>query len=111
MKSQNITLKVDADLLRKAKIIAAERGTSLSALLAGKLADAVGGQDCRAAPFVDRQQRAHNVLVVAGIRSQRQREQQAARGQLGGAIAQTIALERPDRVSTLIFMPSGAPRR
>ena len=42
MKNQNITLKVNPALLRKAKIIAAERGTSLSALLAGKLADAIG---------------------------------------------------------------------
>ena len=41
-KNQNVTLKVDSDLLRKAKVIAAERGTSLSALLAGKIADAVG---------------------------------------------------------------------
>jgi hypothetical protein len=42
VKNQNITLKVNPALLRKAKILAAERGTSLSALLAGKLADAVG---------------------------------------------------------------------
>ena len=37
----NITLKLDADLLRQAKILAAERGTSLSALLAERLAQAV----------------------------------------------------------------------
>ncbi len=33
----NITLKVDADLLREAKILAAEDGTSISAMLSGRL--------------------------------------------------------------------------
>jgi hypothetical protein len=33
----NITLKLDADLLREAKILAAEDGTSISAMLAGRL--------------------------------------------------------------------------
>ena len=42
MKSQNITLKLPADSIKKAKVIAAHRGTSLSALLAEKLAEAVG---------------------------------------------------------------------
>jgi hypothetical protein len=36
MKS-NITLKLDSDLLREAKILAAENGTSLSAMLAERL--------------------------------------------------------------------------
>jgi hypothetical protein len=40
--SQNITLKVPADTIRKAKIIAAERGTSISALVAAKIAEVVG---------------------------------------------------------------------
>jgi hypothetical protein len=34
---RNITLKVDADLLREARILAAEEGTSVSALLAARL--------------------------------------------------------------------------
>jgi hypothetical protein len=42
VKYQNVTLKVDADLLRKAKIVAAEGGTSLSALLTKKLAELAG---------------------------------------------------------------------
>ena len=42
MKPQNITLKLDADTIRQAKIIAAGRGTSISALMAGKLAELVG---------------------------------------------------------------------
>jgi hypothetical protein len=33
----NITLKVDKDLLREAKVLAAERGTSISAMLSGRL--------------------------------------------------------------------------
>ena len=33
----NITLKLDSDLLREAKILAAENGTSISAMLAGRL--------------------------------------------------------------------------
>lgn len=33
----NVTLKLDSDLLREARVIAAEEGRSLSALLAGRL--------------------------------------------------------------------------
>ena len=42
MKSQNVTLKMSADLVRKAKIVAAERGTSISALLTARIEDLVG---------------------------------------------------------------------
>lgn len=41
----NITLKLDRDLLRKAKIIAAERDTSVSALVAEQLEKAVRERD------------------------------------------------------------------
>lgn len=34
---RNITLKLDADLLREVRILAAEEGTSISALLAARL--------------------------------------------------------------------------
>jgi hypothetical protein len=37
----NITLKLDRDLLRKARVLAAEEDTSVSALLAAKLEEAV----------------------------------------------------------------------
>jgi hypothetical protein len=37
----NITLKIETDLLREARILAAEEGTSISALLAERLAEAV----------------------------------------------------------------------
>ncbi len=40
MKS-NVTLKIDADLLREARVLAAEEGTSISALLAGQLQQVV----------------------------------------------------------------------
>jgi len=37
----NITLKIDADLLREARIFAAEEGSSISALLAARLEEAI----------------------------------------------------------------------
>ena len=40
----NITLKVDAVLLREARILAAEEGTSVSALLAAQLEEVVRGR-------------------------------------------------------------------
>ena len=42
MKTQNVTLKLPAESIRKAKVVAVHRGTSLSALLAEKLVEAVG---------------------------------------------------------------------
>jgi len=41
---QNVTLKLPTDTLRRAKVIAAQRGTSLSALLLDKLQDALGDE-------------------------------------------------------------------
>jgi hypothetical protein len=38
---RNVTLKVDADLLREARVLAAEEGQSVSALLADRLEAAV----------------------------------------------------------------------
>lgn len=37
----NITLKLDSDVLRKARLLAAEKGRSVSALLAAKLEEIV----------------------------------------------------------------------
>jgi hypothetical protein len=42
VKTQNLTIKVPADTIRKAKIIAAERGSSISALVAEKIDEIVG---------------------------------------------------------------------
>jgi diphthamide biosynthesis methyltransferase len=40
--THNLTLKLRVDTIRKAKIIAAERGTSISALVAQKIEEVVG---------------------------------------------------------------------
>jgi hypothetical protein len=37
----NVTLKIDANLLREVRVLAAEEGTSISALLAARLEQAV----------------------------------------------------------------------
>lgn len=37
----NITLKIESDLLREARVLAAEQGTSISALLTSRLEQAV----------------------------------------------------------------------
>lgn len=37
----NVTLKIETELLRKARVLAAEEGTSISALLAARLQQAV----------------------------------------------------------------------
>ena len=42
MVTQNLTLKLPAETIRKAKIVAAERGTSISALVAEKIDELVG---------------------------------------------------------------------
>jgi hypothetical protein len=42
MKTQNVTLKLPLDTLQRAKVLAAERRVSLSALLTRKLEDAIG---------------------------------------------------------------------
>ena len=39
---QNLTLKLPAETIRKAKVVAAERGTSISALVARKIEELVG---------------------------------------------------------------------
>ncbi len=46
---QNITLALDRDLLRKARVMAAERGTSISRLLADELSRIVADADRYAA--------------------------------------------------------------
>ncbi len=42
VKSQNLTLKLPVDTVRRVKVIAAERGASISGLLAEKLEELVG---------------------------------------------------------------------
>lgn len=45
MRTQNVTLSLPKDLLRKAKQLAIERNTSLSGLLASTLAEIVENED------------------------------------------------------------------
>ena len=40
--SQNLTLKLPVETIRKAKVVAAERGTSISALVTDKIDELVG---------------------------------------------------------------------
>jgi hypothetical protein len=42
VKAQNITLKLPAETVRKIKVVAAERGASISGLLTAKLEELVG---------------------------------------------------------------------
>ena len=49
MKSTNITVKVDVDLARDAKVLAARQGTSLSRLVAEQLKTLVRGDQAYAA--------------------------------------------------------------
>lgn len=44
-KTQNVTLAIPKDILRKAKILAVQKNTSLSGLLTQTLADLVANQD------------------------------------------------------------------
>ena len=44
-RTSNITLKLDTELLRAVKVVAAKRGTSISALAAASLAEAVRRDD------------------------------------------------------------------
>jgi Family of unknown function (DUF6364) len=44
-KKTNITLKLDADLLKAVKVLAAQRGTSISALLTSKLEEEMKRND------------------------------------------------------------------
>lgn len=46
MPRTNLTLQLDADVVRRARIVAAKRGTSVSALVAGEL-DALVARDER----------------------------------------------------------------
>lgn len=59
MDKQNVTLSVPKDILRKAKIIAIERNTSLSGLLTRLLIDVVTDED-----RYDRAKRYHLALLA-----------------------------------------------
>lgn len=46
VKTQNVTLKLSADTVRQAKVVAAQRGASISALVTQKIEELVG-EDAR----------------------------------------------------------------
>lgn len=62
MEKQNITLSLPKDILRKVKIIAVERGTSVSGLLAGVLEDVVRHKDNYQTAY-----RSHKLILERGI--------------------------------------------
>lgn len=49
METRNVTLSLPEEVLREAKVLAARRGTSVSALLAGALSELVEGESGYAA--------------------------------------------------------------
>ncbi len=51
METQNVTLSLPKDLLRKVKVLAVHRGTSISGLLAGLLEDVVRKEDAYTAAW------------------------------------------------------------
>lgn len=62
--ARNITLTLDEETLRDARVLAAERGLSVSALLRGELANLVGrerGFERAKASAVKRLQRGHSL--------------------------------------------------
>jgi hypothetical protein len=61
MSSQNITLSLPQEDLRRARILAAERGTSVSRLLAGLLSELVG----RETGYAQARRRSLEVLAEA----------------------------------------------
>ncbi len=67
MAKANLTLQLDADVIRRARILAARRGTSVSALVAREL-DAVVAQEAR---YDDARQRALDLMAVAKPRGGR----------------------------------------
>jgi len=64
----NITLQLDADVIRQARVLAARRGTSVSALVAHEL-DAVVAREAR---YDDARRRALDLLSAARPRGGRQ---------------------------------------
>jgi hypothetical protein len=74
---QNVTLAIPKDILRKAKILAIQKNTSLSALLTQTLADLVAHQEAY------EQARQHNLqLLETGIDLGTQGEIRWKRGEL-----------------------------
>lgn len=67
MAKTNLTLQLDEEVIRRARIVAAKRGTSVSALVARELDDLVD----RDARYEDAWQRARKLLAGASARGGR----------------------------------------
>src|SRR5664280_695923 len=73
MAKTNLTLQLDEDVIRRARVVAAKRGTSVSALVAADLASLVE-QDARYAEAQERAAELMQVAVRRGGRSWRRDE-------------------------------------
>ncbi|CAN5851712.1 hypothetical protein BH23CHL8_BH23CHL8_10550 [soil metagenome] len=67
MPKSNLTLQLDAEVIRRAKVVAAKRGTSVSALVAREL-DALVARDER---YEDARRRALDLMVATRPRGGR----------------------------------------
>jgi predicted transcriptional regulator len=67
MAKSNLTLQLDADVIRRARVVAAKRGTSISALVAREL-DALVAREER---YEDAQRRAGELMANAQPRGGR----------------------------------------
>jgi hypothetical protein len=67
MAKSNLTLQLDADVIRRARVLAARQGTSLSALVARELGALVE----REARYEDARQRAVDLMAAATSRGGR----------------------------------------
>ncbi len=67
MAKSNLTLQLDAEVIRRARVLAARQGTSVSALVAREL-DALVGREAR---YEDARQRAIELMAAARSRGGR----------------------------------------
>ena len=67
MTRTNLTVQLDADVIRRAKVVAARRGTSVSALVAQEIDDLVA----REQRYEDARRRAEALMAGAGPRGGR----------------------------------------
>ena len=73
MAKANLTVQLDEDVIRRARVAAAKRGTSVSALVAREL-DALGERDARYEEALGRAEEIMRAAVPRGGRSWRRDE-------------------------------------
>lgn len=67
MSKANLTIQLDADVIRRARVVAAKRGTSVSALVARELDELVARED----RYEDARSRAIELMAEARPRGER----------------------------------------